>query len=89
MGWRLDTFASLRRVGRSVSTDPACCAEFGAHRAPYETENQRLRIARINSVPFFILYCCKEISPQAVARSDFSDYTCAARKSNYCSEISQ
>ena len=24
-------------VGRSVSTDPACCAEFGARSAPYET----------------------------------------------------
>ena len=24
-------------VGCSVSTDPGCCAQFGAHRAPYET----------------------------------------------------
>ena len=39
-------------VGHSASTDRACLAEFGAHRAPYDTQNPHIRAANINSVPF-------------------------------------
>jgi hypothetical protein len=48
-------------VGHSVSTDQACLAEFSAHRASYETENQHIRTACIDSVPFSKSYYCKEI----------------------------
>jgi hypothetical protein len=75
-------------VGRSVSKGPACFGEFGAHRAHYETENQRLHSARINSVPFSKIYRRKEISPQDLARADFNDYADATRKSKHCKEIS-
>jgi len=75
--------------GRSVRTNPAGFGEFGAHTAPDETENPHFRRARINSVPFFKLYCHRQIPPQTLSRADFNDYVCATRKSNHCNEISQ
>jgi hypothetical protein len=61
------TRLSEKFSGRSVSTDPAGFGEFGAHTATDEKGNPPFRGARINNVPFFKLYCHRQIPPHILS----------------------
>ena len=59
-------------VGCSVSTEPADFAEFGAHRAPYETaieasgtdSQYRVRVRRTTSATHqFLMFAAKDLQP--------------------------